>query len=98
MCHDRTTLLAVKFPYAAPQPASCAKPITISPLTTLLVAGAPRGLTVAQLLESLNLPAGFALLTTDTLGVSSGREGGEWGRAGRQSEMVHQQDRLFAAL
>lgn len=69
VCHDATSLLAIQFPYAAPRPTTCAANIVMTPLTTLLTNS---NLTVAMVLEALNLPAGFKLLTTNTLAVREG--------------------------
>lgn len=82
MCHDATTLLAVHFPYAAPRPSSCSAKLVISPLTTLLTYTS--GLTPAALLEAVNLPTTFPLLTKDSLAVRRG-EGVDCGtvRAGK---------------
>lgn len=68
VCHDATSLLAVKFPYAlGAAPASCNSTFVINALTTLLANAA---MPEAALNAALGLPAAFALSTTNTLAGS----------------------------
>ena len=84
MCHDASSLLAVHFPYAAPRPASCSAKFVVTPLTTLLTYA--NGLTPATLLEALNLPTTFDVLTVDSLAVRHRA----WGGRARRERGRHQ--------
>lgn len=72
-CHDATSLLAVHFPFAAPKPASCDAPLVVFPLTSLLAHGSQSGISLPALLDALQLPVGYPLLTADSLAVRVAR-------------------------